>query len=197
MDKYIKKPIPIEAVQFQLLIQPCEPEQCFLDFKIQKDDKGYFLTIPTPEGNHRADVGDWIAKGYSSKQGYHYWPIKPDYFEENYSKFSSPKSEESDCDKWLKERHPEYCKCGIKIEKQGSGINGIDVCEKCFHEATKHVKFGSPKSEINRELVEELKNVDNYLGAYCELGRMDNCSHCAMKMSIHKALSRASKEEGK
>ena len=94
MNKYIKKPIPIEAEQFLLVLQECEPEQCFLDFKILKDDKGFYLTIPTPEGNHRADLGDWIVKGYSSKLGYHYWPVKPDYFSENYIDFgSTPKAE--------------------------------------------------------------------------------------------------------
>ena len=99
MNKYIKKPIPIEAKQFLLVLQECDPEQCFLDFTILKDDKGFYLTIPTPEGNHRADLGDWIAKGYSSKQGYHYWPIKPDYFAENYTTFITPQKTSPDREK--------------------------------------------------------------------------------------------------
>ena len=89
MNKYIKKPIPIEAEQFLLVMQECEPEQCFLGYTILKDDKGFYLTIPTPEGNHRADLGDWIVKGYSSKLGIHYWPVKPDYFSENYVPFGT------------------------------------------------------------------------------------------------------------
>jgi hypothetical protein len=50
--------------------------------------------------------------------------------------------EENDCEKWLREHHPEFCKCGAKIEDHSGGINGVDVCKKCFHDATKHIKFG-------------------------------------------------------
>jgi hypothetical protein len=42
------------------------------------------LRIFTLEGTMSAAVGDWIIKGYSTQQGYHYWPVKPDYFDENY-----------------------------------------------------------------------------------------------------------------
>lgn len=38
--------------------------------------------------------------------------------------------------------HPEKCSCGKTITKREQGINGIDVCEECFLEATKHIRFG-------------------------------------------------------
>ena len=47
----------------------------------------------------------------------------------------------SDFEEWWNTVHPEYCACGTKIEKHDCGINGIDVCEKCMHEATKHMRF--------------------------------------------------------
>ena len=33
-----------------------------------------------------ANEGDWIMKGHSSKQGIHFWPVKPDYFDEHYER---------------------------------------------------------------------------------------------------------------
>lgn len=34
-------------------------------------------------------------------------------------------------------------KCGIKLENRIHGINGFPVCQKCFDEATKDMRFGS------------------------------------------------------
>lgn len=129
-DKYIKKPIPIEANKFIPLFDPFEPEQCFLGFKILQDKQGFYLTIPTPEGNHRADAGDWIAKGYSSKLGFHYWPIKPDYFEENYIKFTTqpnnPKAQQSTEETM---RSMDDYAAGFRDGKAQSGLVPLDRIE--------------------------------------------------------------------
>ena len=41
-----------------------------------------FLVIPTLEGNHRADEGDWIIKGVKGEL----YPCKSDIFEATYEK---------------------------------------------------------------------------------------------------------------
>lgn len=42
------------------------------------------LKIFTREGPLKASIGDYIVKGHSPDQGYHFWPVKPDYFESAY-----------------------------------------------------------------------------------------------------------------
>lgn len=47
------------------------------------------LKLKTPEsgdGTQIASIGDYIVRGESKDLGVHYWPVKPDYFEENYEK---------------------------------------------------------------------------------------------------------------
>lgn len=90
--KFRKKPIVIEAVQFSNKLTEMGNKQKMLDlFGDFKDwrivqEKGWetILFIQTLEGEMSAKEGDWIIKGVSSKQGVHFWPVKPDYFEENY-----------------------------------------------------------------------------------------------------------------
>jgi hypothetical protein len=31
-----------------------------------------------------ADIGDWVVQGTCPKRGIHFWPVKPEYFQENY-----------------------------------------------------------------------------------------------------------------
>jgi hypothetical protein len=77
--KYIKKPIIIEAVQWDgVHIQPVhdlggvsETSQDFLG-----DD----ITIYTLEGKMKATKGDWIIKGVKGEL----YPCKPDIFEMTY-----------------------------------------------------------------------------------------------------------------
>lgn len=77
--KFRKKPVVIEAEQF------AKPEgatfaDMFMEFPVQRDEKGYFLIIPTLEGNHRANEGDWIITGVKGER----YPCKPDIFEQTY-----------------------------------------------------------------------------------------------------------------
>ncbi len=83
MPMFRKKPVVIEARQFDGL-----NENDILDWI--DDGNAYFiprgqftgdaLIIPTLEGDHRADVGDWIIRGV---KGEHY-PCKPDIFTATY-----------------------------------------------------------------------------------------------------------------
>jgi hypothetical protein len=91
MPKFRKKPVVIEAIQYtghndnelsiwsnkKVYASPiCEPSENNL--------RGNYTQIDTVEGTLTAIPGDWIVKGESSELGVHFWPVKPDYFAENY-----------------------------------------------------------------------------------------------------------------
>ena len=77
--KFRKKPVIIEAVQYDggkqsiaAILRLGNSVMLFPDH----------LLIKTLEGNHRADVGDWIIKGVRGEL----YPCKPDIFEQTYEK---------------------------------------------------------------------------------------------------------------
>jgi hypothetical protein len=81
MGKYRKKPVVIEAVQFdgteQSLIEICS----FATGKaISSEYGGKAIRIPTLEGQMIADIGDFIIKGVQGE----FYPCKPDIFELTY-----------------------------------------------------------------------------------------------------------------
>lgn len=81
MGMYRKKPVTIEAVQYQredniLAVQEFVGES----LKYNPDDNEYY--IKTLEGNMKASIGDWIIKGVQGE----YYPCKPDIFEKTYEK---------------------------------------------------------------------------------------------------------------
>ena len=79
--KFRKKPVVIDAERF--FPEPAKWEnEMFMEFPVQHDKKGYFLIIPTLEGNHRANEGDWIITGVKGEK----YPCKPDIFEATYEK---------------------------------------------------------------------------------------------------------------
>jgi hypothetical protein len=48
-------------------------------------DGGIFLKTPESNGETQlASFGDFIVKAYSEKLGWHFYPVKPDYFYDNY-----------------------------------------------------------------------------------------------------------------
>ena len=89
MAKYRKKPVVIEAVQFngfkeengQVNLSE-RPEWLTSEFgkKVIFFDKQNTLTIKTLEGNMIANLGDWIIKGVKGE----FYPCKPDIFEQTY-----------------------------------------------------------------------------------------------------------------
>jgi len=83
--KYRKKPVVIEAVQFNGVKNDLQEL-----FELAKDSTRElvvdalenYLTIQTLEGEMRADVGDWIIKGVQGEL----YPCKPNIFEQTYEK---------------------------------------------------------------------------------------------------------------
>ncbi len=81
--KFRKKPVVIDAVQWT------GDNEC-LDFIREFMEPNYpargtesypdCLIIHTLEGDHRANVGDWIIKGVKGE----FYPCKPDIFEQTY-----------------------------------------------------------------------------------------------------------------
>jgi len=89
MPKFRKKPVEIEAVQFD-----GTNADAVLDWinEHTEDGEGAYLIpggefagknallIPTLEGDHRANSGDWIIQGVQGE----FYPCKPDIFEATY-----------------------------------------------------------------------------------------------------------------
>ena len=79
--KYRKKPVVIEAEQFNWeKDRPVTNHDMFMEWPVQSDERGAHLLIPTLEGNHRADPGDWIITGVKGER----YPCKPDIFAATY-----------------------------------------------------------------------------------------------------------------
>lgn len=77
--KYRKKPVVIEAVQFDGTDESCDwllPQ--LRDGSISRSFNK--LHIKTLEGTMTADVGDWIIKGVNGE----FYPCKPDIFDKTY-----------------------------------------------------------------------------------------------------------------
>ena len=78
MPKFRKKPIVIEAIQFD-----GSPESAQEIYNLSTREISYIgdrLTIRTLEGDMTANVGDWIIKGVAGEV----YPCKPDIFEATY-----------------------------------------------------------------------------------------------------------------
>lgn len=86
IKKFKKKPVIIEAVQYlgnntmEILV--------FTNDKAMTNTCYSHLTIPTLEGNHKANVGDWIIKGIKGE----FYPCKPDIFEATYEEVFQPEA---------------------------------------------------------------------------------------------------------
>lgn len=83
--KYRKKPVVIEAIQFQDDVEVITQLSDFIGDTIYVNytDKGNpYLRIETLEGDMKASVGDYIIKGVNGE----FYPCKPDIFEKTYEK---------------------------------------------------------------------------------------------------------------
>ena len=81
MAKFRKKPVVIEAVQFNgknfdEIFSFCPKAERFYQIRNQEDNIG----IKTLEGYMEASQFDWIIKGVNGE----YYPCKPDIFEKTY-----------------------------------------------------------------------------------------------------------------
>lgn len=79
--KYRKKPVEIEAIQWEGSI---ESEDEIMEFmgvnELEVNDMETSITIYTLEGAMKAQVGDYIIKGVKGE----FYPCKPDIFEMTY-----------------------------------------------------------------------------------------------------------------
>ena len=99
--KYRKKPVEVEAEQLTketirkvyefIHGEDCVKLNCDAAFDAWETyekiviEKGMELKTPeSGEGTQIASIGDYVVKGYSEGLGYHFWPVKPDYFESAY-----------------------------------------------------------------------------------------------------------------
>ena len=87
MGKYRKKPVVIDAWQWKGKI-PGDARNFQEEFGLptwylgHRKTGGTGMIIPTLEGDHVAQTGDWIIKGIAGE----YYPCKPDIFEMTYEK---------------------------------------------------------------------------------------------------------------
>jgi len=81
VKKFRKKPVVIDAVQFTgEKNNIAEVVKFCPNIMLYGTTSNAWLSIKTLEGNHRADVGDWIIKGVKGE----FYPCKPDIFEQTY-----------------------------------------------------------------------------------------------------------------
>lgn len=79
MQKFIKKPIVIEAEQWNG--KNFEEIERFMQSELAlADTYSNTLVIPTLEGPLNASLNDWIIKGVQGE----FYPCKPDIFEKTY-----------------------------------------------------------------------------------------------------------------
>lgn len=81
MPKFRKKPVTIEAVQWDGKMTTVEPLLAGSTCEAVSQNLGSpELYITTLEGEMRADVGDWVIRGVKGEL----YPCKPDIFEAIY-----------------------------------------------------------------------------------------------------------------
>lgn len=80
--KYIKKPVEIEAIQYNgNNMTECIDFLGYANYYTAWNGDGGALFIKTLEGDMKVSLGDYIIKGVKGE----YYPCKPDIFEESYN----------------------------------------------------------------------------------------------------------------
>ena len=83
MQKFRKRPVVIEATQLinnEFRSLDDIPFSDCRDWKTGKDEQGFFVAIPTLEGEMKARNNDWIIRGVNGE----YYPCKPNIFHKTY-----------------------------------------------------------------------------------------------------------------
>lgn len=86
MQKFQKKPVIIEAIQYLGILEAGKILEWLYENNVNyllydDDTKGLIaLIIRTLEGDMKAEPGDWIIKGVKGE----FYPCKPDIFEATY-----------------------------------------------------------------------------------------------------------------
>lgn len=87
MAFYVKK--EVEAREAKLLTEYNREEVMeWCSGKKGLDGSIRLKTLESEGGTQTALTGDYIVKGYSEQEGWHFWPVKSGYFDENYKKVS-------------------------------------------------------------------------------------------------------------
>ena len=87
IKKYIKKALPVEAIQLTRdVLEDSWKNGTLLFNKLHAsidaiNDNTYYLNIPTEEGIMRADEGSWLIKGNPYGE---LWSVKPEIFAATY-----------------------------------------------------------------------------------------------------------------
>ena len=115
MQKYVKKPIVIEAIQYTVKNSADIHE--FAGKCVSEPIKGDHLLIHTLEGRHVASPGDYIIKGIKGE----FYPCKPDIFEKTYENHKSGVLGMDFCNA------TECAKVGHKIARHGWNSKGMFV----------------------------------------------------------------------
>jgi len=95
MPKFRKKPVVIEAIQFNgsNKIECIEFTNQTAFARSEKDINGavkfWVISIPTLEGDMIASPNDWIIKGVNGE----FYPCKPDIFEKTYEPINELKED--------------------------------------------------------------------------------------------------------
>lgn len=81
VKKYVKKPIPVEAFQYE----GCNLDECMAfcpNLKLVDDDdsKMQYPVIGTLEGEMKVEMGSYIVKGILGE----FWAVRKDIFEKTY-----------------------------------------------------------------------------------------------------------------
>lgn len=87
MAKYRKKPVVVEAIQYQFYNKEEIDEFVGKQLgeyirEISYNTFDTYIIIPTLEGNMEASIGDYIIKGVNGE----FYPCKPDIFEKTYER---------------------------------------------------------------------------------------------------------------
>jgi hypothetical protein len=88
MPQYRKKPVVIEAVQYDGNFRCLDIFSIseVSNFKIKKEEDGSpYLLIPTLEGDMKCSKGDYVIRGVKGE----YYPCKPDIFEMTYEQVNN------------------------------------------------------------------------------------------------------------
>ena len=83
MQKFRKRPVVIEATQLinnEFRSLDDIPFSDCRNWKTGKDEQGFFVAIPTLEGEMKARNNDWIIRGVDGE----YYPCKPNIFHKTY-----------------------------------------------------------------------------------------------------------------
>lgn len=164
--KYRKKPVTIEAVQWNGY--NANEIRNFVKDTLRKFEYGNrYIAIETLEGTMKADINDYIIKGVQGE----FYPCKPDIFEQTYTKVEDEETEE-EC-LYCAENGIKNTDVFIDIVDKELGVGKL--CKNCFIESCKEEEeyFKSTLQEI-ADMVKEDRKIergseidDVYCVSYC------------------------------